>query len=103
MVTHCHDTTRKLRCELVLGIVSIAIAGICYRPTATHATENLWNLARDKQSIHRFSTLFTAQNVRDLLSTDEGIDKAIDWCKKTGVTKVYIETFRDGYTAPEMC
>ncbi len=118
MVTHCHDTidrrttrternrawydtTRKVRRELVLGIVSIAIAGICCRPPATHAAEDLWNLARDKQSIHRFSTLFTAQNVRDLLSSDEGIDKAIDWCKRTGVTKVYIETFRSHYTAPD--
>ncbi len=55
---------------------------------------------REKQSVHRFSTLFTAQNVRDHLSTDSGIDDAIAWCKKTGVTKVYIETFRSNYTAP---
>jgi hypothetical protein len=48
---------------------------------------------------HVFSTLFTAQDVRDRLSTDPGIDAAMDWCRKTGVTKVYIETFRDGYQA----
>jgi hypothetical protein len=36
-----------------------------------------------------------------LLSSDEGIDKAIDWCKQTGVTKVYIESFRDHFTAPD--
>ena len=33
------------------------------------------------------------------LSTDQGIDEAIDWCKKTGVTHAFIESFRDGYTA----
>ena len=59
----------------------------------------LWDLAKAKQDIHRFSTLFTAQQVRDHLSTDGGIDAAIDWCRKTAVTKVYIEVFRDGYQA----
>jgi len=48
---------------------------------------------------HQFSTLFTAQDVRDRLSTDQGIDAAMDWSRKTGVTKVYVETFRDGYQA----
>ncbi len=51
------------------------------------------------KDVHRFSTLFTAQDVRDRLSSDSGIKSAIDWCKKTGVTKVYVETFRDGYQA----
>jgi len=60
---------------------------------------NLWDLARSKQQAHRFSTLFTAQDVRDRLGTDEGLASAIDWCKKTAVTKVYIEAFRDGYQA----
>jgi hypothetical protein len=49
---------------------------------------------------HRFSTLITAQQVRDLLATDEGIDRAIDWCAQASVSKVYVETFRSGYTAP---
>lgn len=57
----------------------------------------MWELAKSKQNIHRFSTLFTAQNVHDLLSTEDGIRAAVDWCRETGVTKVYIETFRDGY------
>ncbi|MHB1036840.1 MAG: hypothetical protein ACYC35_19185 [Pirellulales bacterium] len=61
--------------------------------------DEVWQLARNKQAVHRFSTLFTAQDVRSRLSTGEGLDAAIDWCKKTGVTKVYVETFRDGYQA----
>jgi hypothetical protein len=60
---------------------------------------DLWNLVRSKQQAHRFSTLFTAQDVRSRLNTDEGIDSAIDWCKRTAVTKVYVESFRDGYQA----
>jgi hypothetical protein len=59
----------------------------------------LWELGRREQQTHRFSTLFSAQNVRDLLSTEQGLDAAIDWCKKTAVTKVYVEVFRDGYQA----
>lgn len=70
----------------------LALAG---EPTAS----NLWDLAKAKREIHAFSTLFTAQQVRDNLSTEDGIDSAIDWCRKTAVTKVYIEVFRDGYRA----
>lgn len=61
--------------------------------------QELFSLARKYEKIHRFSTLFTAQDVRNHLSTDSGISNAIAWCKNTGVTKVYIETFRDGYQA----
>jgi len=59
----------------------------------------LWDIANENRDLMRFSTLITAQNVRDLLSTAEGLNNAIDWCKKTAVTHVYIESFRDGYTA----
>ena len=61
--------------------------------------QSLWELAKANKDTLRISTLFTAQDVRDRLSNDAGIDKAIDWCKQTGVTRVFIETFRDGYTA----
>lgn len=60
---------------------------------------DLWELANSNRAIHRFSTLFTAQDVRDRLSTEAGIDAAIDWCKRTAVTRVYVESFRDGYQA----
>ncbi len=59
----------------------------------------LWDLARQKRGVHRFSTLVTAQQVRDHLASPEGIEAAIRWCRQTGVTKVYIESFRDGYQA----
>jgi hypothetical protein len=63
------------------------------------AEPDLWTLARSQATTHRFSTLFTAHDVKNRLSTEEGIDAAIDWCKRTAVTKVYVETFRDGYQA----
>ncbi len=48
-----------------------------------------------------WSTLFTAQDVRDHLSTVQGRQEALEFCRKMGITKVYIETFRDGYQAEE--
>ncbi len=64
------------------------------------AAPDLWNLAKSKQAVHRFSTLFTAHDVRDHLATEAGVKTALSWCKRTGVTKVYLESFRDGYQAP---
>jgi hypothetical protein len=66
---------------------------------ATNGGYPLWELALSRTNIHRFSTLFTAQDVRDHLATDAAIDQAIDWCKQTGITHVYLEAYRDGYRA----
>jgi hypothetical protein len=60
---------------------------------------DLWKLANEPAQAHRFSTLFCAQDVRDYLSGESGLRNALEWCKRTGVTKVYIEAFRDGYRA----
>ncbi len=60
---------------------------------------DLWSLARRESEVHRFSTLFTAQDVRGRLSGESGLAAALDWCKRTAVTQVYIECFRDGYQA----
>jgi hypothetical protein len=43
--------------------------------------------------------LFPAQDVRAYLSTDDGLNNAVNWCKQSGITKVYIESFRGGYYA----
>ena len=60
---------------------------------------DLWELAKKKKDVHAFSTLFSAQDVRDRLKDDAGIDAAIAWCKATAVTHAFVETFRDGYQA----
>ena len=62
-------------------------------------SNTLWDLANENKDLLKISTLFTAQNVHDHLGDEEGINKAIDWCKKTGVTHVLLETFRSRYTA----
>jgi hypothetical protein len=62
-------------------------------------SQTLWDLANENKDLLKISTLFTAQNVRDHLGYEEGINKAVDWCKKTGITHVFLETFRSKYTA----
>src|SRR5271154_6344029 len=77
--------------------ILVLLAGILAAPT--HAQTNLWQLAQDSASVHRFSTLFSAQDVLHCLSTDAGIDAAIEWCKSSGITHVFLEAFRDDYQA----
>jgi len=60
---------------------------------------DLWELVRSQRDNLRVATLFTAGNVRDFLSTEKGRAQAADWCRKTGVTHVFIETYRSGYQA----
>ncbi|MBM4028106.1 MAG: hypothetical protein FJ280_22330 [Planctomycetes bacterium] len=60
---------------------------------------SLWDLANRNKETLRIATLFDARDVQRRLSTDKGIDEAIDWCQKTSVTHAFIESFRDGYTA----
>jgi hypothetical protein len=67
--------------------------------TNSGPSPSLEALARRNLQVHRFSTLFTAQDVRRYLSTDAGLGTALDWCQRTAVTKVYMEVFRDGYRA----
>lgn len=47
----------------------------------------------------QWETLFTAQDVRDHLSTPAGRQQALGFCRRMGISKVYIEVFRDGYQA----
>ena len=61
--------------------------------------KTLWDLANEKKDLLVISTIFPAQDVRDYLSTEEGIDSAIFWCKEAGITRVFVEGFRGGYTA----
>lgn len=68
-------------------------------PAPDTAAPSLWDIALENRDAFRFSTLFTAQNVRQYLSREEVLENAIRWCKETAVTKVFIESFRDGYRA----
>ena len=57
-----------------LGSKAIAMALVCGGPAVAgdQQAAGLWDLAKAKQGVHRFSTLFTAQQVRDHLSTEAG-------------------------------
>jgi hypothetical protein len=91
----------KLEISIMLFCVSIIVllAFASLEGSADMETVDLWKLANEKRDVLRFSTLLTAQNVRDLLADQKGLDEAIDWCKQTAVTHVFVESFRDGYTA----
>jgi len=88
----------------ILSVLYVSFLLISWGARADEATkpqapQDLWTLAREKAAIHRFSTLFPARDVKEFLSTERGLSDAVAWCKATGVTKVYIEVFRDGYQA----
>jgi hypothetical protein len=61
------------------------------------AAEVLWNLTPERSQDHVFSTLFEAETVTKMLASAADIDRAIDWCHKSAVTRVFIESFRDGH------
>jgi hypothetical protein len=58
-----------------------------------------WGFAPRPLEAIDWSTLFTAQDVRDHLSTEQGRAEALAFCRKLGLSKVYVETLRDGYQA----
>lgn len=55
--------------------------------------------AKEQGASLTISTFFTVKSTWTHLSSDEAIDNAIDQCRKTDITKVYIETYRGGYWA----
>ena len=75
-------------------LVIFLIITSCISPSPT-----LWDLANENKDLLRISTIFTAQDVRDKLSSEGGLDSAIMWCKDASITRVFVESFRDGYTA----
>jgi hypothetical protein len=79
------------------AIFSLTVVFLC---ASLCSADSLWDLANENKDVLRIATLFTAQNVRDHLGSDEGTDRAIDWCKRTGVTHAFLETFRGNYTVP---
>jgi hypothetical protein len=79
---------------------SLSFCALQCPPAAWAGAETgLWTKAKKDAPIHRFSTLFTAHDVKNHLSKPTGLEEAIAWCRQTAVTKVYIEEFRDGYRA----
>lgn len=86
------STSERWKYFVTRGLLVLMVGVTCQ-------AQPLWDLATQKKELLRISTLFTAQNVRDHLSSEEGLVQAVQWCRQTGVTHVFIETFRDNYTA----
>jgi hypothetical protein len=86
---------------LISALVLLRLAWPCLASDAsgTTAAPDLRSLAQSNLAVHRFSTLFTAQNVRDCLTTNSGIETAIAWCRQTTMSKIYLEVFRGDYQA----
>ena len=86
---------------LPFAAYALAMSDICPITANGGSPDNypLWTLAKKEVNTHRFSTLIAAQNVRDLLSSEDGLNQAVEWCKRTGITQIYLETFRDNYHA----
>jgi hypothetical protein len=76
----------------------VGLARLQAAPAPELAPE-LWTSAQQSADIHRFSTLFTVQCVHSYLSSETDMAEAIRWCKASGVTKVYLEEYRDGQQA----
>ena len=76
-----------------------ALFGLFLLSTVIAMARPLWTLANKNKDVLRISTLFTAQDCRDKINTDAGLDAAVKWCKETGLTRVFIESFRGGYYA----
>ncbi len=88
---------RRTSILLVEALTILLAGGI--GAEASSDSDGLWDLAGRKKDAHVFATLFTAQDVRDRLKDDAGIDTALAWCRATAVTHVFVEVFRDGYQA----
>lgn len=81
----------------MLGIKTILLMALMC-PSQTSQSQSLWDLANENKELLKFSTLIFRPE--EHLSTDEGINDAVVWCKKTGVTHIFIGTWDVGrYTA----
>ncbi len=75
---------------------------LCFVLSATMMTHgsadaptDTWALARRHARTYRVSTLIAADQVVNMLKDEAGVQRAIGWCKQHGITRVYIESYRD--------
>jgi len=68
-------------------------------PSQICQSESLWDLANENKDLLRISVLIFRPE--EHLLTDEGINGAVDWCKRTGVTHVFVGTWDVGHFTAE--
>ncbi len=67
------------------------------RQSSSGSQPDLGTSTQDNLSVHRFSTSVKAQEMKAIFTDDEALDKSVAWCRRNGITRVYLETFRFGY------
>ena len=60
---------------------------------------DLRTLARENLDVMAVSTIIMAGDIARLLPDNAGIDRVIEWCNATGVTRMFLETYRGRTTA----
>lgn len=81
----------------IAALAGLVMIGAELAASAADGQADLWRLADDNRSVHRFSTSVKAQEMKAVFTDDEAIDKAVAWCRSYGITRIYLETFRFGY------
>jgi hypothetical protein len=76
--------------RFALALLALAVLTPHSRLMAANPT--LWELANENKDILRISTWISAHHVE----TEEGLNSAIDWCKQTGVTRVFLGAYDEG-------
>jgi hypothetical protein len=62
-------------------------------------SQTVWNTMKNENKVLKLSIWFTAQEVDKYLSTPDGLNDAVNWCKKYGATKIHLEAFGRGLYA----
>src|ERR1017187_548965 len=78
--------------------IAIGLAIVLMSVTSVYS-QPLWDMAKHDKGVLALSVWFTAQNVDEFLSNPAGLDRAVNWCKQYGVTKVHLEAFGRGLYA----
>lgn len=81
-----------------LQLIGLILTILLPNGDAVHA-QSLWNTMKTEKEVLTLSIWFTAQEVNKYLSSAEGLDQAINWCKQFGATKVNLEAYGRGLYA----
>jgi hypothetical protein len=76
-------------------MVSFVLTATMFAQNARLQSGDVWAMARRHARTYRVSTLITADQVAGMLRDDAGVRRAIGWCKEHGITRVYVESYRD--------
>ncbi|MBC7401533.1 MAG: hypothetical protein H7289_16470, partial [Mucilaginibacter sp.] len=88
---------RKIITQLKATVVVLTL--LLVSTTSGYSQTTVWNTMKSENKVLKLSIWFTAQEVDKFLSTPQGMNEAVNWCKKYGATKVHLEAFGRGLYA----